>query len=893
MRGLLLAFVAGCWLLQQQGELPGATALLGGACVASMVVLVVSRVTRGVRRGWARCGRWTAGAAVALAAGFGWAAWRAEMRIEQWLDPAWAGRDLVVEGIVRGLPTEAEHGTRFLLGAETWPRSQENDDAEDDAELPGHPGHPGPSGPRRLLLTWQVPSASLRPGQRYRLTVRLRRPRGLANPHGFDYAYWLLSEGIAATGYVRSGVPLLEPEVGAGRPGREAGPRYEGLAVGRDGAVERAEILRPIPWPVRIAMWRFDLREHLRSAMPAGARYGPVLVALVIGDQRGIAPSDWEVFRRTGISHLVSISGLHITMLSGAAGALARTIWRHSFGMRRLLDARGWRSMPLVLPAQKAALVVAVLIALIYGAIAGMQIPALRTVTMLAVAAIALWSGRSPPASVVLAWAAALALFLDPWAVMSPGFWLSFGAVAVIFLYASRREPGQDTTRRRTETRVRRWLAGAGVALGNAARVQWAVTIGLVPLTLLLFGQVSVVSGIANAVAIPVVSLAVTPLALASAVVPHGVASPLLASAHVLLEWLVTGLSWLAAPDWAVWEAAYPGPLRLALALLGVVILLAPRSVGALAGPASSSRLQRRAWQRLPPRWVGVLMMVPMLSTGREPVARGEIRLTALDVGQGTAVLVETQHHSLLYDTGPAYASGTSAGGQVVVPFLRGSGVRRLDMLMISHEDADHAGGAGDVLHAVPVTGRLTAAPLDHPRLYGGEPGEWQPCIAGSHWDWDGVRFDVLNPSEGDLANAALTSNARSCVLRVATPQRAVLLTGDIEEREERRLLDQAQPEALRAHILVVPHHGSGTSSHAAFVRAVQPDMAIFQLGFANRYRHPRADVWQRYARAGAARYRTDETGAITVVTQRASHSVTTFRHRHRRYWRDAPPVPG
>ncbi|GJG93157.1 DNA internalization-related competence protein ComEC/Rec2 [Cupriavidus pauculus] len=820
MRLVLLAFVAGGWLLQQQAALPDRAQWLGACGVAlACAAALLGRWQR------ARVGAPAAlGAAIALAAlvGFGWSAWRADTRLERWLPPEMAGRDLVVDGIVAGLPDQGPQGSRFLFRIERW--------HGDAAAL---------SSSETLLLTWRDPASNaLQPGQRYRLTVRLRRPRGLANPHGFDYAYWLLAEGVHATGHVRVGTRL-----------DDAGP---------------------LPWSVRVAMWRAAIRDHLRAALPADARYGPVLIALVIGDQRGIAQADWEIFRRTGISHLVSISGLHITMIAGAAGALMRVLWRHSFGLARVLR----RPLPLWWPAQQAGLVVTVLAALGYGLIAGMQIPALRTVTMLVVAAMALWSARAPPVSVMLAWAAGVAVAIDPWAVLQPGFWLSFGAVAVIFLHA---QDDSIDTQPGVRPATPGWLARLRDGLCDAARAQWAVTIGLVPLTLLLFGQVSVVSCVANAVAIPVVSLLVTPLALAGAALPVALAAPVLELAHAVLSWLAGGLTWLAAPRWAVWEAAHPGWWRTVLAIAGVWLLLVPR---------------RPAWLRSArrvPRWAGVALMVPMLMAGRAPVADGEIRMTALDVGKGTAVLVETRRHALLYDAGPAYISGTSAGGQVIVPFLRAVGVRGLDMLMVSHEDADHAGGVRDVMHAVPVAARLTAASGEH-RLLAGQ--RWDACVAGDGWEWDGVRFDVLHPSEEDLQAGHLSSNARSCVLRVATAQRSVLLTGDIGVREEMVLIGRVPADQLRADVLLVPHHGSGTSSHVTFLRAVRPELAIFQLGFANRYRHPRADVWRRYERADVDRYRTDETGAVAVETAGDALAVTPFRQRNRRYWRDAPPAP-
>ncbi|WP_444633730.1 DNA internalization-related competence protein ComEC/Rec2 [Cupriavidus oxalaticus] len=808
MRVVVLAFVAGCWVLQQQATLPRQDVVrmaAAGLALAGIAMLLRGRALRAAWRGLVLA----AVAAVAVGAAFCWAAWRADMRLREWLPASLESRDFDVQGVVSGLPSESAGGVRFAFTVgKTVP-----DGPDEPWLLPG-----------RLLLHWRDAPPDLYPGQRYTLTIRLRRPRGLANPFGFDYAYWLLAQGYGATGYVR----------------RAHGPP-------QDATRER------LAW--RIEAWRAAVRDHLRAALPADARYGPVLIALVIGDQRGIDTEDWQLFRRTGISHLVSISGLHITMIAGMAGSFAGLLWRHSFGLGRRLR----RPLPLWLPARHAALVTAVAGAMTYGLLAGMQVPALRTVAMLCVAALAVWSGRAPPASVVLACAALAALLLDPWAVMSPGFWLSFGAVAVIF-YAARSGHGAP------ETRWQRMCA----TLAAAARTQWAVTAGLVPLTLLLFQQVSVVSPLANAIAIPVVSLLVTPLSLAAAAVPATLAAPVLAVAHQAMVWLAALLGWLSSLPWAMWEAPVSGPLPLLLALLGIALLLAPPAGAAV-------------------RLHGGLLVLPLVLARGPPVAHGEFRAVMLDVGQGTAVLVQTRAHALLYDTGPAYASGGSAGAQVVVPVLRGLGLSRLDQLMVSHEDADHAGGVADVVAAVAVAARSTGAPPDHALL---GPSGWAPCAAGQQWDWDGVRFTVLHPLPSQSQQAAIASNARSCVLSVATARHRLLLTGDIGVAEERALIDRLPPDALHADVMVVAHHGSGTSSGVAWLEAVRPGAAVFQLGYANRYRHPRADVWERYGRAGIARYRSDETGAVTMATAPAGYTLSVFRQAEPRYWRDRPDAP-
>lgn len=799
MRLILLGFVAGCWALQRQGSLPADSAL--GFASAALAILVVWLVRYG------RTTRLAHGLAILLAvsAGFCWAAWRAHSRMGDWLPTQLEARDIEVTGVVSGLPAELSPGARFAFTIEAAPH--------------------GEHVPARVQLSWREATLELRPGQRYTFTVRLRRPRGLANPHGFDYAYWLLAQGYGATGYVRSV---------------------------RNGPQEAVH--EQFSW--RIEAQRAALRDHIRAALPADARFAPVLVALVVGDQRGIDGDDWLLFNRTGIGHLVSISGLHITMIAGFAAGLVHWAWRHSFGLGR----RVRRPLPLWCPARQAALVAAVLAGFGYGLIAGLQIPALRTVAMLSIAAVAAWSARTPPASLVLAWAAFVALLLDPWAVTQPGFWLSFGAVGVIFLAASR-----------PEVPVSGWWPRIRATLASAARTQWAVTVGLVPLTLLLFRQFPVISPLANAVAIPVVSMFVTPLALLGAVVPATLAAPLLALAHGALAWLVVVLQWLASPDWAVWETAQAGMLETVLALLGTLILLAPAAFG------------------LRIRLHGVLLILPMVCARGEDVAYGEFRAAMLDVGQGTAVLVQTRAHALLYDAGPAYASGGSAGAQVIVPYLRASGIRKLDHLMVSHEDADHAGGARHVMDSVPIGIRSTAAPAGHALL---GKAEWVACVAGQQWRWDGVQFTVLHPNAGQSRDGAIGSNARSCVLRVDNGRRSVLLTGDIGKAEERELVEKMPAETLRADVLVVPHHGSGTSSSSEWLAAVNPEAAVFQLGYRNRYQHPRADVWQRYGDAGILRYRSDETGAVTMVTQGGAYAMEAFRQAERRYWREAPAAP-
>ena len=786
MRCTILAFTAGASLIQIQPALPSTGQLL--ACLGIALVVVV---------GGGVVLRHAAGPLLAgLLFGVCWAGFCAHLALSDALPLADEGRDITVSGVVASLPHRFDGGARFRF---------------DVAQV----ATKGATVPPKIILSWYGQTAGdpnfIRPGERWQLLVRLQRPHGNANPHGFDYEAWLLEQGVRATGYVR--------------PGAQANRRLDAWTPGAGYLVERV---------------RGALRERILHTLD-GKPYAGVIVALVIGDQRGIGQEDWDVFNRTGISHLVSISGLHITMLAGLAAWITSFLWRRSCWLA--LD------LPLRLPAQKAAALAGASVALLYVLLAGFGVPAQRTFYMLAVVALALWCGRIASASHVLCLALGIVMLLDPWAMLWPGFWLSFGAVAAI-LYAGTGRVGLP---------ARGWRA----ALQLAVRTQWAVTLGLAPLTLLLFGQVSLVSPFANALAIPVISLFVTPLALGGSVLPSPLSDLVLGTAHLAVEWLAFVLGWLAAPALAVWTAPAPtGPILL-LALIGTAWMLAPRG-----------------W---PHRWAGLAAWTPLLTQLPTTPALDSFSVTAFDVGQGMALLVETHRHRLLYDTGPQYAPGASGATRVILPYLRGRGIGVLDALVVSHSDLDHVGGAANVLQAVKVRALLSSLPSTHPLLLGPAPG--RACSAGQGWEWDGVRFEMLAPEPGTYANPQLKANARSCVLRVSANGngKAILLAGDIEAAQEAALL-RAHAARLRADVLLAPHHGSGTSSTAAFLQAVAPTVGIFQVGHRNRYRHPQKQVWTRYAEFGIERMRTDQHGAITLDFGQAI-SIDAYRATNARYW--------
>ena len=789
MRSFILGFVTGVTCLQTTATLP-TPRLMAGYAAAALLLLTC---TRAIRYPPARIATI---ATAGLLAGYAWAAFLAQATLAPVLAANDEGRDVRIVGIVETLPYRFDQGVRFDVHVERT--------LDADVRLPPHVAlswYAGRYGARQAV-------GDVQPGQRWALTVRLQRPHGNANPGGFDYEAWLLEQGVRATGYVRA----------------DDGNRQLDAFVASPGViVERV---------------RAALRARIQAAL-AGRAYAGVIVALVIGDQRGIDQSDWQVFNRTGIGHLISISGLHITMIAGLAAWAMSALWRRSF----FTDAR----LPLRLPAQKVAALTGAVVALLYVLLAGFGVPAQRTLYMLSVVALALWMGRLAAVSHVLCMALGVAVLLDPWAVLWPGFWLSFGAVAVI-LFAGHGRIGPPPT-------------GPRAALLLAGRTQWAVTAGLVPLTLLLFGQVSVVSPVANAVAIPLVSFVVTPLALAGSLVPGAPGDWLLVLAHWAVAMLAALLRYMAAWPGAVWRAPAPQAWVFVLGLGGTLWMLMPRG-----------------W---PHRWAGAVALLPMLLQLPDHPRAGSFRVTAFDVGQGMALLVETERHRLLYDTGPAYAPGADGGSRVILPFLRMRGIATLDGIVVSHADTDHAGGALAVLEGVDAGWLASSLPDDHAIVRAVR--RHVRCGAGQHWEWDGIAFDMLHPTPASYDDAHLKTNARSCTLRISNGRRTVLLAGDIEAAQEAALLERA-PDRLRADVLLAPHHGSGTSSTLAFLQAVRPGIAVFQVGYRNRYHHPKPEVYERYGALGALRLRTDEAGALALDVG-ADVAWHGYRTEHARYW--------
>ena len=760
------------------GLLAGSCAVLSlpraPAATTVWIVLVACVLAAAVaRRAWL----------LAPGLGFCLTALQLHASLAQRLDPALEGQRLQVRGVVVSVPQGTLATLKFRFAPE--------------------PTSASASLPPVLELTWYDAPARVAAADVLELEVKLRRPRGFVNPGGHDNEARMLRDGVGASGYVRSGQSL----------GRAPGARLR--------------------YPILLA--RAHVAALIRDAL-GGRPSAGIVAGLSVGLQDALSREQWQVLARSGTSHLMAISGLHIAMVAAVFAWLGGAVQR----VRQRWGATG---------AQRDAAVIAGLLASLgYSLLAGWSVPTQRTMVMIAGGAAALLLRRRVGVADGLGLCVCAVLLLDPLAPLAPGFWLSFGAVAVILYGATGhvRPPG---------------------TLRSYLQVQWVVTLGLLPVLAGSFGAISLVSALVNLYAIPLYTLLIVPAVLVSC----AVAVVKREAGQVLLD----GTGWLVETSWPLIEVPASWPLATwSIAALEPVAWIA-LLVGTVAALSPLPRTGRIA---------GVVLVVTACVWRPAPLEPGAARITVLDVGQGLAVVVETARHALVYDAGPSFRTGSDTGQLVVAPFLKTRGIRVLDRLAVSHDDDDHKGGAGSVLALVP-TRVLTLGPSLPASFAAVDAGTVArtACRRGEAWNWDGVEFRWLHPG----ARRFERDNDSSCVLLVRAGTHTALLTGDIEAEAERELV--AVGGLPRVDIVVVPHHGSRTSSTAGFVAATRPRWAVYAVGHRNRWGFPLPRVVGRWEQAGARSLLTSRSGAITfeLVPGQELAAPVEWRRIARRPWRD------
>jgi competence protein ComEC len=718
----------------------------------------------------------------ALLLGLSLAGGQAQAWLERAVPVNMTGTEVTVVGVVASLPDHSPRRTRLVL------RVTEIIDAPPEFRA------------ERLRVTVFPAVPRLEAGDVLRVNLRLRPPRGLHNPSGFDYAGWLYRE------------------------------RIHGLA-GLRGDPEWLEVERR-PAVASLHRLRAGIRDAMRAAHP-GAGHPGVMEALVIGERGRMQPEEWRLFLHSGTNHLMAISGLHVGLVAGFALLLARLAWRHQSWLRRCLSLRWFAALAAIAAAGA------------YAALAGFSIPTQRALVMLVLFSVAVLARRDPLSWRVYAAAMVAVVALWPASVLAPGFWFSFGAVAVILLLVQSR------------------VAGLGIA--GWLRIQVILAVALLPLSLTWFQLGSWVAPVANLVAVPVVSFLVLPFLLAGAALamvwgPLG--APLLWWADAWLAFLLRVLATLV--DWpgAVSEMAASWATA-ALAGVAVLLILVPHG------------------RRLAP-WM-LLACLPLLLPQAPRLSDGDFRAEMLDVGQGLAVVVQTRSHVLVYDAGPAWEGGFDSGAAVVLPALRRLGVRSVDRIVVSHEHMDHRGGVAAVRAGLPVGQVLSRR--------GGSEAEEAACEAGLSWEWDGVRFETLHPPPyWDHGNAA------SCVLAVKGAHGRLMLTGDLEGLGE-SVLVRSLGERLRTDVLLVPHHGASGVLGRGLLEAAAPSVAWVGSGFDNRFGHPAPDVRARLDARCVPLFDTRERGMVWLETSSDGIRLGPGSRVERpRFWHPpvarVPPLP-
>jgi len=643
-----------------------------------------------------------------------------------------------------------------------------------------------------VRLIWDLPSQALHAGDEWELPVHLKKTYGNRNPGTYDYEAYAFQEGIRANGYVMT--KLISKKISS---------HWYYYLINR---------------------FREKVKNKIAENLLATPT-SPWITALTIGERHNISAADWQVLRYTGTNHLMAIAGLHIGLMALLAHVIVSRIWRRI------------PYFMLKLPASHAGAFVSLLMALFYSCMAGFSIPAQRACIMLAVFLTLLLARRQGAAWQSFSVALFCVLILNPLIVVTESFWLSFGAVGFIIYGVGGRLKPQGLW----------WKYG---------RIQWVITLGLIPMSLWLFQQCAGISFAANMIAIPWIAYGVVPLCFLGCfflIFSSTTGSAILSFADKLLSELWHVLTWFSHLPNVVWYQSIPHTWMLVAAMLGIILLLLP--IG------------------FPGRYFAVIFLLPVVLYQADVPQKNSAWFTLLDVGQGLASVVQTQHHTLVFDTGAHLSPSFDMGESVVVPFLHQAGIKKLDMLVISHGDNDHIGGADAVVNAFPTRFIKTSDPE--------KINNSQYCMRGETWQWDGVNFEFLYPTKENLT----LNNNSSCVLRVTAGNKKILLTGDIEKFAEKNLVKEVT-EDLPADILVAPHHGSKTSAVEEFIDAVNPRYVLFSMGYRNRYHFPHPSVIEKYRQRNVIELDTAKSGAIQfVLNEKSILSPALYRSAHKNFW--------
>lgn len=761
------AFALGTCALLPLAELPS-TVTLGVLASVALIAAVAAY------SGTAGRAKFALGLAAIALFGLVYAAAVGQHRLNERLDVALQGDNVELAGHVDGLPIRDQRSVRFELQTVAGAR-----------ELPRH-----------MRLSWYETGVAPEPGDCLRLVVRLKRPRGLVNAAGFDFERQALAGNIGATGYIVRALPAQS----------ECTARFD---------IDRV---------------RDAIAGAVDTALPPG-RIRATVKGLAIGDTREIDDADWDLFRASGTTHLIAISGLHVGLAAAIGGGL---LW---------LLYWLWPGLGLRLPRPQAMAIAALLSACVYAVLAGYSLPTQRTLITIAAMLAGVLTRRELGWWTRYALALVAVLLLDPLAPLSAGFWLSFGAVAWLILAFGRRW--------RPERLWRAWIMP-----------QLGLTIALLPLGLAFFQQASLAAPLVNLLAVPYVTFLIVPiLLLALLLSPMAMLS---APVWQLAAWLLGPFDalivWAADLPLSRWTLPAPSLVAWVLALLGILWLLAPRG-----------------W---PGRALGAFALLPLLLPRSPALPQGAFALSLLDVGQGQATLVRTAAHTLLVDTGPGFPDGGDLGDRVLVPALADIGVQGLDRLIVSHDDLDHAGGTASLRRRLSI-GRIdAAAPASIPGA--------SLCQMGERWTWDGVDFEILHPP----TTLPYLGNESSCVVRIANAGGSALIPGDIGTTIEDRLIRE-QGDRLDVDVLIAGHHGSAGSTSADFLQAVTPKQVWYSAGYLNRFDFPRPVVVERVTAAGARQFNTAELGAIDLLFLPQGMQTPVFaRSSERHWWHEAGAAP-